>query len=290
MPFTASWIEEKLKNAAAENRLPHAFLLTGASSDELEEFFYRTAAVLLKEEDREHPDLHIVRPESKSRRIVIDQIRELQHELQLKAYRAPYKVAGIFSADRMCAGSAEPANAFLKTLEEPPAHTVIFLITDYPEGLLPTIRSRCLALPIFSDKKREMSEELKRFIEKWASVEGVSRAADAAYRRASLLSEYWQTARQQTEESFKKSLKDAEENEEAALQSRVESEVILKRDETLAALIRETWNQVRIGSVPWHEAERACVSLEELRNALARNVDQALAVERCCLKIGGLIN
>ena len=64
-----------------------------------------------------HPDMHMVQPESKSRRIVIDQIRDLEHAIQRKPLLGSSKVAIVHDADRM---QQQAANAFLKTLEEPP--------------------------------------------------------------------------------------------------------------------------------------------------------------------------
>jgi DNA polymerase-3 subunit delta' len=55
------------------------------------------------------------------------------------SFSGGWKVAVIYGADRM---REEAANAFLKTLEEPPAKTMFLLLTDAPEGILPTIASR----------------------------------------------------------------------------------------------------------------------------------------------------
>ncbi|MDR2462933.1 MAG: hypothetical protein LBD30_04035, partial [Verrucomicrobiales bacterium] len=120
MPFTANWIEERLRHAQQENRLAHAYLLVGDDLDQLRALFMRLANQLLGADADAHPDLHIIQPESKSRRLTVEQIRHLEQQLQLKARQSKIKVAGIVAADRMCLGSAEAANAFLKTLEEPP--------------------------------------------------------------------------------------------------------------------------------------------------------------------------
>ena len=64
-----------------------------------------------------HADVHWARPESKSRIVTVEQMRELMREMQLKPTEAEYKVAIIAGADRL---NAQAANAFLKTLEEPP--------------------------------------------------------------------------------------------------------------------------------------------------------------------------
>ncbi|MFT3772273.1 MAG: hypothetical protein QM820_43285 [Minicystis sp.] len=64
----------------------------------------------------------------------------LCHDLSLRPMSANRKVAIIDDADRM---NEESANALLKTLEEPPAGSILFLITPSIEPILPTIRSRC---------------------------------------------------------------------------------------------------------------------------------------------------
>ncbi len=93
---------------------------------------------------RTHVDVHWVRPESKSRVITVDQMRDLMGEVFLKPTEGGYKIAVIVSADRL---NKESANAFLKTLEEPPDKSVILLLTTEPARVLETIRSRCLRLP-----------------------------------------------------------------------------------------------------------------------------------------------
>jgi hypothetical protein len=67
-------------------------------------------------------------------------IRSLIHFLRRRAFQSPFKVAVIADGHRM---NAAAANAFLKTLEEPPPNTVIFLLSTGTEGMLPTILSRC---------------------------------------------------------------------------------------------------------------------------------------------------
>ena len=67
-------------------------------------------------------------------------IRSLIHFLRRRAFQSPYKVAIVADGHRM---NQSAANAFLKTLEEPPPNTVIFLLTKGTEGMLPTILSRC---------------------------------------------------------------------------------------------------------------------------------------------------
>lgn len=85
-----------------------------------------------------HPDLHLVQPDGAF--IKIDQIRDLQRELSLRPYEARKKACILEAAERM---NPSAANAFLKTLEEPPGEALLILLTSHVEGILPTIRSRC---------------------------------------------------------------------------------------------------------------------------------------------------
>lgn len=278
MPFPASWIEERLAQAHRAGRLSHAYLLTGHDPEELESLFLRLAGRLLGTDPLQSPDVHTIRPESKSRRLTIEQVRELEHQLHLKSYLGGLKIAAILAADRMCLGQAQAANAFLKTLEEPPDNCLIFLLTTRPDQLLPTIRSRCLILPLASQTPEHTSPD-EVWISDWFAP--IERPGARAYRRAALLQDHWRQLREKLEEE--NTGRDFE--DEDAQKAFLESLFLLKRDETVAALITASWE--RRGSDPESLADaiRACETLEELRYALSRNLDQQLALERCCLKI-----
>lgn len=85
-----------------------------------------------------HPDVEIVVPEGNF--IRKEEITEINLHAVYRPYEARAKVYLFLEADNF---NAEAANAFLKTLEEPPAHVHFILVTDRPERLLPTIASRC---------------------------------------------------------------------------------------------------------------------------------------------------
>lgn len=276
MAFQKSWIEEKLIAARSADRLAHAYLLTGPQLEPLEEMAQAIARLLLETDAASHPDLHILRPESKSRRITIGQVRALEHELRLKAFQAPRKVAIISSADRMCIGSAEPANAFLKTLEEPPEHTTLLLLTDRPDQILPTIRSRCLNLPLAADPSNAPAVTHDAFVQDWIQAPGQS--VERAYRRAAITLLYWKSIRDSLKKELKASQKSDEPNPEEE-EARIEARFHLQRDESIAALIRTLWGMTTPASM--ERASRICHLLEEMRYAIQRNVDPALSVERC---------
>jgi DNA polymerase-3 subunit delta' len=86
-----------------------------------------------------HPDIMWVSPGGKSRVIKIEQIRKIQDFLSWKPYEGKVKVCVVIDAHTL---KIEAGNALLKTLEEPPKNSVLILVTDSPELLLPTIRSR----------------------------------------------------------------------------------------------------------------------------------------------------
>ena len=151
-----------LQRSLERQRLAHAYLFTGHDLGVLE-ILARTLAKTLnclnpirrgaaaidccdecaacrKIEHGNHADVHWVRPESKTRIVTIDQVRDLMHEIQLKPSEAEYKIALIVGADRL---KVEAANAFLKTLEEPPSHVKFIFATTEPHKVPVTILSRC---------------------------------------------------------------------------------------------------------------------------------------------------
>ena len=75
----------------------------------------------------------------------IDSIREMQRTVGLSPHSGRWKVYIIGDADKM---NEEAANCLLKTLEEPPAQTVLVLLAEDESGLLPTISSRCSRVPL----------------------------------------------------------------------------------------------------------------------------------------------
>lgn len=89
----------------------------------------------------EHSDIGTVIPYK--RNILVDAIRHLETEANFRPFEAASRFFIINDADKM---NAEASNALLKTLEEPPASSHIFLITSRPDALLPTIRSRVQTL------------------------------------------------------------------------------------------------------------------------------------------------
>jgi len=112
-------------------------------------------------EQGNHPDYRQVQPEAldegsredaasgegaaASRQIRIDQVRELQPFLRIGTHRGGLRIAVIRPAEAM---NAATANALLKSLEEPPEHTLLLLVSSDSQRLLPTVRSRCQTVTV----------------------------------------------------------------------------------------------------------------------------------------------
>ena len=154
------WAVRLLGSSIRHHRVGHAYLITGpdqigkmtlartftqalnCTATDGQRPCGECRACLLIAADR-HPDVRVVLPEISERgaqSIKIEQIRRLQQDLNLSAYEARYKVAIL---KRFDTANPNAANAFLKTLEEPPSNVILILTATDSDSLLPTINSRC---------------------------------------------------------------------------------------------------------------------------------------------------
>ncbi len=99
------------------------------------------------------PDFIFIEPDASVKEIKIFQMRELIEKLSLRPYASSFKIAVLNNAHLM---TREAQNCFLKFLEEPKGKTVLILITEYPETLLPTIISRVQKIKFFPVKIEEI--------------------------------------------------------------------------------------------------------------------------------------
>jgi len=110
-----------------------------------------------------HPDVIVLEPENQT--LKVDQVRQMQRDLAYRPYEGRRRVCILAASDRM---APNMSNVLLKTLEEPPLHTVIILLANNTRLLLPTILSRCrpihfnpLPIPLVSQwlmKQRGLDE------------------------------------------------------------------------------------------------------------------------------------
>jgi DNA polymerase-3 subunit delta' len=166
---------EGFASAWATRKLHHAWLLAGPKGVGKASFAHAAARRVLAEaagprfdlpgietdddhpivklvEAGSHPDMRwlerIENPKAKTpgtlyKNIIVEQIRGLGEFLSLSAALSPWRVVVIDTVDEL---ETSGANALLKMLEEPPANTLFFLVSNAPGRLLPTIRSRCRRL------------------------------------------------------------------------------------------------------------------------------------------------
>jgi len=108
-----------------------------AAREELRETDKRETRVLIQT----HPDLLIVPPDPPQLLIKLGQVRQAIHAAY---YRPPVEARRSFTIFTASAFMKEAANSLLKVLEEPPEHTTLVLLSENPQELLPTIRSRAV--------------------------------------------------------------------------------------------------------------------------------------------------
>lgn len=107
------------------------------------------ACELIKE--HKHVDIVWIEPEKKSRVVGVDRIRDLQRIIYQTAYSGGWKAVVLAGADRI---GDEAANAFLKTLEEPPPRSIYFLLSESPQSIMATILSRCQRIILSTEPER----------------------------------------------------------------------------------------------------------------------------------------
>lgn len=142
----ASLLCEQPVNGLACGQCPACLWVAGGNHPDLRRI--RPEAVALEEGVGVEDDSASTTPASKkapSRDIRIEQLRALNHWFNTATHRGGWRVAVVYPARAM---NTIAANALLKMLEEPPAHTVFLLVADAPDRLLPTLVSRCRRLPL----------------------------------------------------------------------------------------------------------------------------------------------
>ena len=147
---------QTLVTSKNNNRLAHGLLFHGASGIGKNDFAIDFAHWLLCEQPsaesacgtckscqliqaESNPDLLILSPEEEGKAIKVDQVRALIEKVSLKSHGRQQRVIIITPADAL---NINASNSLLKTLEEPPANTILILISDTPSKLMATIRSR----------------------------------------------------------------------------------------------------------------------------------------------------
>ena len=324
-----------LERSLERNRLAHAYLFSGDSLDELE-VMARTLAQALncasartagkrslhscgrcdscrRIERDVHPDVLWVRPESKSRVITIDQMRDLMHTVHLKPTAAEFKVCVVVAADRL---NPQAGNAFLKTLEEPPADSILILLTTEPQRILETVLSRCLRLSFGGDGAQTRAKHAAWLAGFGELAARSGRGLMARYQLLGLIMKKLAEQRADIEKSLaaRSPLEQYDDMEpgtreklEDELAAAIESEYRRQRADVLGALhwwLRDVWLQTWQGGggmlcfpdlkpaaaavaarISPADAMRNLEHIDRLQRQLNSNVQEALALEVGLLKL-----
>jgi DNA polymerase III subunit delta' len=253
--------------------------------------------------------VRVLRPEKKSRIISVPAMRKFEKSLYISAPKDKWNIGIVEPADRLNDSSA---NAFLKTLEEPPNRTLLILISQYPERLLPTILSRCLNIHLVGTKQKKTSTAELEVLQSIAThcKNGLNSDIQALKMKsafANTLSE----RRIFIEASNDQALKDEEaayakttdgswlKERQEYYKSRTESEYLLERTLLIDTLVSWFGDIVRqkcqypyfdypqiakltsrlAESIPLNDLLNRMQALESLRDALTTNAEEKLTLE-----------
>lgn len=320
-----------LRQAKAAGRTGQAYLLIGDDADFLEKFslaWAQTAACLDASEDGQacgvcqpcqlfqkqaYPECFVIRPQSKSRLITVDAMRQFDHDISLAALPGRLKVGIVVEAE--CLGD-EAQNAFLKTLEEPPRGTMLLLLTVNARRQLPTIRSRCQCISLLrnrQDYSLALQEGLFAILANLRRQAGAKVGLLAAAQISQLFGKLYDLAEKQAEAERDPRWDDVEnaqlrkqlaEEQEA----RIAAEYVRLRDSLIDAMQAWFLQRFLIASgmaaellphpeiladagdllenppSPW-EAEQDIREVEEFARCVKSYVEERLALDAMCLSI-----
>jgi len=322
MAFSHTAALEYLRRAYEQNRLAHAYLISGSPGSGKRLLAAELASLVngTKPGDvfsASAREISVAEPESKSRRIVIEQVRALEHALQMRATAGRRKVAIIAEADRL---QPHAANAFLKTLEEPPKDSLLLLLRALPEALPDTIISRCIAIPLATSEEQRVTAEEAELVNLLGDAANEQTwSVQYAYRIAQGFQRLLGAIREQIKTENAEMLK----SEEARYRNSTDGAWLVGREDYYKALgeslyiqrraalietLLKWWSDVLRASsdlnmrdLPVAKKQTAAVAkrsitpeilrrirrLEELRDHLGRNIQEALAIEVAFLEVFG---
>ena len=300
-----------LRRAHEQNRLGHAYLISGPPGSGKQSLAAELASLVNGTNPNDvfsakAREIFVAQPESKSRRIVTEQIRDLEHALQMRASGGRQKVAIIPEADR------------LQPLEEPPRDSLLLLLSAVPEALPETIISRCIAIPLAPNNEQKNNPEEERLVQ---LLQEAASEQNWNIQHAYRLAQGFQRLLRAIREQIQAETDEALEREEARYRNSTDGAWLEERAEYYKALAESIYLQRRAGLIEtlftwWSDVLRAASGidlmdlpnarketsrlakgfttteilrrihcLEQLREHLNRNIQEALAIEVAFLGI-----
>ena len=320
MAFSPETAFSYLRRAHEQGRLAHAYLISGAPGAGKRALAARLGNLVNDSAGEDifamgAAQVFVAEPESKSRRIVIEQIRNLEHSLQMRATGGRRKVAIVADADRL---QPQAANAFLKTLEEPPNDSLLLLLSALPEALPETILSRCIPIPLeLPDEKAPSAEETELIELLTTCVDPAAKGVQGPYRLAQGFQRLLARMREAIQSENAAALKEEEvryknttdgawlDEREDYFKALSESRYVQRRAQLMEVLLRWWSDALRASTGIAREEIPAAVKqtralatrlgtaeilqrirrLEDLRDHFGRNIQEALAVEVAFLSV-----
>lgn len=222
-----------------------------------------------------HPDLTVIEPEGKS--FKIEQIRKLQQLISFKPYEGRYK---IFVLDGVEAFTEQAANSLLKTLEEPPSHSVLILLAN-ENYVLPTISSRCTIVHLQPLPQEQVREVL---VQKGiADAESIAAVSGGALGQAIKIAETWPELKGLVHSFLEAVSTDRAWSLDSALYTR------FKEDQSFRQLFLDISQQeYKRGMVSEGYASVALAKIKEARERLRANVNPEAVLRSLAIELARL--
>ncbi len=282
--FGGAW--DGIRRSYEAGRLAHAYIVVGSPRGAGTAFTESVLQLIFGVSDpdssgarriaqRAHPDVVWIEPQSKSRLIRVNEVRVLNHRLQQTAMEGDWKAGVILYADRM---NDQAANAFLKTLEEPVGRTLLLLLTETPQAMLPTIRSRCQQIVL----SRETAPLDEVWLDRLRSILRAYGGRDPM--QVLLASDALRELLDAIKKDIESSMDKGEGEDQAVYDARVQSRLIEIRAQVMAAFIQ--WQRDVLCCAAGGDAEVQILHFPEEIDAIreqARGLSCRAALQRVSL-------
>lgn len=305
---------KRFETIVQNGRLGQGYFVVGDNLHELERFVFSLIDICVRDKYQgvdvhAYPYLNELKPMSLSRLIRVDDVRAFEKHFQVKAEKGWLRVGVIWESDRM---NEQAQNAFLKTLEEPGAGSLIILVSTRPGDMLPTIRSRCqlISMRTGCEYQIEDRERILQALYNLKPMSGAEQALKAAtvikdcFAGLNILAEERVNLQEKVDGETKAEKKRREDTNKAMLKS----EYLSLREEYIGLIY--SWfsqlvlvaNGVEIdklphsdffdyGEIDWlsnlkvADAEYQLRCVEELASSIKLNVKEELLIEDFLLKV-----